>query len=265
VSRQRRQPIKAWRYDEGYGEDRYASGDEDPSPRRRKRRRRWWRTGPLAELLALLSLLPRRHPIATGLLAAAGLWLLWPTVVGVGTGAAARRPGAPEVITVFVEDPQRTVAALDLWRTRPGSLLVLQGRPDSQAVNRRQLGRRGLLSDTTGADSPGGVVMLTRGCDTLGQLTTLASYLAKLPQRPGRLTVVTGPAHLDRSLAIAHIVIGSAGWEVEGLPAITGDNRPEAAWRLWRDQARAQFWRLSGWDGSGDGTACRARALTERG
>jgi hypothetical protein len=265
VSRQRRQPIKAWRYDEGYGEDRYASGDEDPSPRRRKRRRRWWRAGPLAELLALLSLLPRRHPIATGLLAAAGLWLLWPTVVGVGTGAAARRPGAPEVITVFVEDPQRTVAALDLWRTRPGSLLVLQGRPDSQAVNRRQLGRRGLLSDTTGADSPGGVVMLTRGCDTLGQLTTLASYLAKLPQRPGRLTVVTGPAHLDRSLAIAHIVIGSAGWEVEGLPAITGDNRPEAAWRLWRDQARAQFWRLSGWDGSGDGTACRARALTERG
>lgn len=265
MSRQRRQPIKAWRYDEGYGEDRYASGNEDPSPRRRKRRRRWWRAGPLAELLALLSLLPRRHPIATGLLAAAGLWLLWPTVVGVGTGAAARRPGAPEVITVFVEDPQRTVAALDLWRTRPGSLLVLQGRPDSQAVNRRQLGRRGLLSDTTGADSPGGVVMLTRGCDTLGQLTTLASYLAKLPQRPGRLTVVTGPAHLDRSLAIAHIVIGSAGWEVEGLPAITGDNRPEGIWRLWRDQARAQFWRLSGWDGSGDGTACRARALTERG
>ena len=70
MSRQRRQPIKAWRYDEGYGEDRYASGDEDPSPRRRKRRRRWWRAGPLAELLALLSLLPRRHPIATGLLAA---------------------------------------------------------------------------------------------------------------------------------------------------------------------------------------------------
>jgi hypothetical protein len=77
--------------------------------------------------------------------------------------------------------------------------------------------------------------------------------------------VVTGPAHLDRSLAIAQIVIGSAGWEVDGLPAITGDNRPEAAWRLWRDQARAQFWRVSGWDGSGDGTACRARALTERG
>ena len=260
MSRQRRQPIKAWRYDEGYGEDRYASGDEDHSPRRRKRRRRWWRTGPLAELLALLSLLPRRHPIATALLAAAGLWLLWPTVVGVGTGAAARRPGAPEVITVFVEDPQRTVAALELWRARPGSLLVLQGRPDSQAVNRRQLGQRGVRSDDTG-----GVVMLTRGCDTLGQLTTLASYLAKLPQRPGRLTVVTGPAHLDRSLAIAQIVIGSAGWEVEGLPAITGDNRPEAAWRLWRDQARAQFWRVSGWDGSGDGTACRARALTERG
>jgi uncharacterized SAM-binding protein YcdF (DUF218 family) len=164
------------------------------------------------------------------------------------------------VITVFVEDPQRTVSALELWRARPGSILVLQGRPDSQAINRRQLGQRGLRSDDTG-----GVVMLTRGCDTLGQLTTLADYLAKLPKRPGRLTVVTGPAHLDRSLAIARIVIGSAGWEVEGLSAITGDNRPESAWRLWRDQARAQLWRLSGWDGSGDGTACRARKLTERG
>lgn len=265
MSRQRRPPIQAWRYDEGYGEDRYAGGDQDPPRRRRRRRRRWWRSGPLLELLELLSLLPRRQPIVTALLAGAGLWLLWPSLLGLGSATNARRPGAPEVITVFVEDPQRTVAALDLWRTRPGSLLVLQGRPDSQAVNRRQLGRRGLLSDTTGANSPGGVVVLTRGCDTLGQLTTLATYLAKLPQRPGRLTVVTGPAHLDRSLAIAQIVIGSAGWEVEGLPAITGDNRPEAIWRLWRDQARAQLWRLSGWDGSGDGTACRARTLTGRG
>ncbi|MEB3171333.1 MAG: ElyC/SanA/YdcF family protein [Synechococcaceae cyanobacterium] len=259
--RRRRPRIQAWRYDEGYGEDRYALGEEDQGPRRR--RRPWWRrwrSGPQGELLELLTLLPRRHPLASVLLAAVGLWLLWPTVRGFGS-VASRRAGAPEVITVFVEDPQRTVAALELWRERPGSLLVLQGRPDSQAINRRQLSQRGLLSDTPG----GGVVMLTRGCDTLGQLTTLAGYLERLPRRPGRLTVVTGPAHLERSLAIARIVAGSAGWEVEGLSAITGDNRPEAAWRLWRDQARAQLWRLTGWDGSGDGTACRARRLTERG
>lgn len=227
---------------------------------------------PLRELLATLTGIPavlRRRPLLLLGLGGGCLWLAWPSIIPLlsplQSGRTASSPPPMQVISVFVEDPQRTVAALELWRTRPGSLLVLQGRPDSQAVNRRQLGRRGLLSDTTGADSPGGVVMLTRGCDTLGQLTTLADYLAKLPQRPGRLTVVTGPAHLDRSLAIAQIVIGSAGWEVEGLPAITGDNRPEGIWRLWRDQARAQFWRLSGWDGSGDGTACRARALTERG
>lgn len=201
-----------------------------------------------------------RFGIGSALLAGVGLWLLWPAVMGVGT-TANRRAGAPEVITVFVEDPQRTVAALELWRQRPGSLLVLQGDPESQAINRRQLGRRGLLANLPS----GGMVMLTRGCDTLGQLTTLADYLARLPGRPGQLTVVTGPAHLERSLAIARIVVGSAGWQVEGLSASTGDNRYEAPWRLWRDQARAQLWRLTGWDGSGDGTACRARRLRERG
>ena len=45
--------MQAWRYDKGYGEDRYALGDEEPSPRRRRRRRRWWRAGPVAELLEL--------------------------------------------------------------------------------------------------------------------------------------------------------------------------------------------------------------------
>ncbi len=256
----RRPPIKPWRYDEGYGEDRYAhAGDHSPRRRRSRRRsrRRW---GPAGELLELLTLLPRRHPIPSALATAAGLWLLWPSLQGVLTPAVGQRPGAPDVITVFVEDPQRTVAALDLWRQRPGSLLVLQGRPADQAVNLRQLGNRGLLPK----EGREGVVVLTRGCDTLGQLTTLAGYLATLPRRPGRLTVVTSPAHLERSLAIARIVAGTAGWEVEGLPALTGDNRPESPWRLWRDQARAQLWRVSGWDGS-DGSACRARNLTAQG
>ena len=256
----RRAPIKPWRYDEGYGEDRYADAGQQAPRRRRSRRRSWWRSGPLGELLELLTLLPRRHPIASALAAAAGLWLLWPNLQGLLTPAVGQRPGAPDVITVFVEDPQRTVAALDLWRQRPGSLLVLQGRPADQAVNQRQLGSRGLRP----SDRRDGVVVLTRGCDTLGQLTTLAGYLGTLPRRPGRLTVVTSPAHLERSLAIARIVAGTAGWQVEGLPALTGDNRPESPWRLWRDQARAQLWRVSGWDGS-DGTACRARELTARG
>ncbi|MEB3255825.1 MAG: ElyC/SanA/YdcF family protein [Synechococcaceae cyanobacterium] len=259
TARSRRPTIRAWRYDQGYGEDRYATAGES-SPRRRRRRRPWWRSGPAAELLEVLTLLPRRHPIPFALAAAAGVWLLWPALQNALLPPLGRRPGAPDVITVFVEDPQRTVAALDLWRQRPGSLLVLQGRPGSQAVNLRQLGSRGLQS----GDRRDGVVVLTRGCDTLGQLTTLAGYLGKLPRRPGRLTVVTSPAHLERSLAIARIVAGSSGWQVEGVPALTGDNRPEAAWRLWRDQARAQLWRISGWDGS-DGTACRARELTERG
>jgi hypothetical protein len=149
--------------------------------------------------------------------------------------------------------------ALALWKERPGSLLVLQGRPSSQAVNIQQLMQRGKWPSDEGR-----IVRLEPGCDTVGQVDALARLLEPMRRR-GNLTMVTSPAHLERTLAIARIVIGPMGWTVSGQAAVTGDNRPEIRWRTWRDQARAQFWRLSGWDGSGDGTACRARALTERG
>lgn len=214
----------------------------------------WLRRGPQGELFDLLTLLPRRFPFATLLFALGGLWLGLPALQTGSRGPAGIfAPGLPEVITVFVEDPQRTVTAIHLWKDRPGSVLVLQGSAASQTINRQALQDRGVPIKAGGR-----VVVLTEGCDTLGQITTLAGFLAREP-KPGRLTLVTSPAHLDRSVAIARIVVGGRGWRVEGVPADTGDNRPESAWRLWRDQARAQIWRLTGWDGTTDGSACRAR------
>ena len=210
--------------------------------------------GPLGELLDLLLVLPRRFPVFTLLLLGLGLWRVLPALQNSGRGPSALFVrGAPEVITVFVEDPQRSVTAVKLWKDRPGSMLVLQGSSASQAINRQALQDRGVTTD-----GPGRVVVLTQGCDTFGQLTTLARFLSRQP-KPGRLTVVTSPAHLERSVAIATIVLGSGGWRVEGVPANTEDNRPESHWRLWRDQVRAQIWRLTGWDGTTDGSACRTR------
>lgn len=250
-----------WRYDDGYGAPPATQGSRSTGQgsrssgrRRRKRPLAWLRRGPQGELLDLLTLVPRRFPIPSLLLLGVGLWLSWPMLMANRGAGAALPPDAPEVITTFVEDPMRSVAAYSLWRTRPGALLVLQGSAGSQAINLEAMRARGIRDDGSGK-----VVTLTQGCDTMGQLTTLARFLSRQP-KPGRLTVVTSPAHLDRSVAIARIVLGSQGWQVTGMAAATGDNRPEAPWRLWRDQVRGQIWRLTGWDGTGDGSACQVRS-----
>jgi uncharacterized SAM-binding protein YcdF (DUF218 family) len=150
------------------------------------------------------------------------------------------------VITVFVEDPQRTIAAFELRESQPGSVLILQGRPSSQVENREYLETQGKWpSDMAG------VMTLTEGCDTVGQLTNLAKWTETLPEA-GILTVVTSPAHLPRSMAIARILLEPKGWTILGTPVETGDNRPESKWRLIRDELRAHLWRATGWDGTDD-------------
>jgi hypothetical protein len=161
------------------------------------------------------------------------LWWLWPSIPMVSTG------NGSDVITVFVEDPWRTFSAIKLHQQRPGSILVMQGSPRFQEINRSQLVRYGQWPPKM--KSP---VMLTAGCDTFGQLVTLALWLEQQPHQ-GAVTIVTSPAHLGRALAIGRIVFGSIGWSVNGVAAATGDNRPEAAMRTVRDQLRAQIWRAT--------------------
>jgi hypothetical protein len=238
--------VRAWRYDEGYG-----------APRYRRRRR----SGPLAslqrgavgELLSLLTFLPRRHPLVFAALLGSGLWLIWPSIQYSRISRSSLPSDAPRVITTFIEDPQRIITSLDVWKSQPGSILVLQGNDVANRVLNRFVRDRNIRDLDSGR-----VVSLTEGCDTFGQLTTLQRYLKK-QTRSGLLTVVTSQDHLDRSVSIARDVIGSAGWKVEGVAADTGDNRPEHPIRRWRDHVRFHVWRLTGWDGTTDGTACRIR------
>ena len=212
---------------------------------------------PLRELLASLTGIPamlRRHSLLLLGLGGGGLWLAWPSIAPLlsplQSGRTASSPPPMQVISVFVEDPQRTVMALALWKERPGSLLVLQGRPSSQAVNIQQLMQRGKWPSDEGR-----IVRLEPGCDTVGQVDALARLLKPMRRR-GNLIMVTSPAHLGRTLAIARIVIVPLGWTVSGQAAITGDNRPESRWRTWRDQARAQLLRLTGLTGSRPDSTC---------
>ncbi len=158
-------------------------------------------------------------------------------------------PG-PDVISVFSEDPWRSQSALLLWRDRPGAYLVLQGNAEYQAITHNHLKNRQLLP----RDTPR-IVRLLPGCDTVGQVTHLARLLEKWPKQ-GRLTIVTAPTHMDRTLAIARIVYAGTGWQVGSSDAETGDLRPESQLRLWRDQLRASLWRLTGWDGRLDDNDC---------
>jgi hypothetical protein len=213
---------------------------------------------PLREIIASLASLSApllRRPALVLPVLAGGLWLGWPLLapqlqplLGSG-GSGAKQPPPPEVISVFVEDPTRSIWALDLWKQKPGSLLVMQGRPSSQIANVTYLKSQGLWP----ADQKR-LVTLQPGCDTVGQVDALARLLA-LQRRPGRVTMVTSTAHMPRTLAIARIVLGPAGWKVEGLPVVTEDNRPEDPIRLWRDQLRAHVLRITGLSGTrGDDT-----------
>jgi len=213
---------------------------------------------PLREIIASLASLSApllRRPALVLPLLAGGLWLGWPLLapqlqplLGSG-GSGAKQPPPPEVISVFVEDPTRSIWALDLWKQKPGSLLVMQGRPSSQIANVTYLKSQGLWP----ADQKR-LVTLQPGCDTVGQVDALARLLA-LQRRPSRVTMVTSTAHMPRTLAIARILLGPAGWKVEGLPVVTEDNRPEDPIRLWRDQLRAHVLRITGLSGSrGDDT-----------
>lgn len=212
---------------------------------------------PLRELLATLTGIPavlRRRPLLLLGLGGGCLWLAWPSIIPLlsplQSGRTASSPPPMQVISVFVEDPQRTVMALALWKERPGSLLVLQGRPSSQAVNIQQLMHRGKWPSDESR-----IVRLEPGCDTVGQVDALARLLEPMHRR-GNLIMVTSPAHLGRTLAIARIVIAPMGWTVTGEAAVTGDNRPESRWRTWRDQARAHLLRLTGLTGSRPDSTC---------
>lgn len=167
-------------------------------------------------------------------------------VTGVPRGSAPD----PDVISVFIEDPWRSQSALLLWRDRPGAYLVLQGNAEYQAITTTHLRNRQLWPRDTSR-----IVRLLPGCDTVGQVTHLARLLQKWPQQ-GRITIVTAPTHIDRTLAISRIVYAGTGWQVDGSDAETGDLRPESQLRLWRDQLRASLWRLTGWDGRLDGNNC---------
>ena len=155
-----------------------------------------------------------------------------------------------QVISAFIEDPWRSQSALLLWRERPGALLVLQGNAEYQAITYKHLRDRQLWPQDTSK-----LLRLVPGCDTVGQVTALARQLERRPG-PGHLTFVTAETHMARTLAIARIVYAGTGWQVDGSDAETGDLRPEAQWRLWRDQLRASLWRLTGWDGRLDGNDC---------
>ncbi|MEX1324998.1 MAG: ElyC/SanA/YdcF family protein [Synechococcaceae cyanobacterium] len=170
----------------------------------------------------------------------AGGWLAWPWI------APWLRPASGgAAIVVLAEDPRRTTAALDLWQRDPSRQLVIQGFPYLQGIARRQLAAR-----QPPPAAMARVASLTCGVDTVGQLTCLADWIrgrsTTLPL--GQVTLVTDRPHLPRALAIARTVLGGRGIRVEGVGVVI-DEPAENPLRRVRDQLRAQFWRVTGWDG----------------
>ncbi|MCP9884186.1 hypothetical protein KBY97_03455 [Synechococcus sp. ATX 2A4] len=182
-----------------------------------RRQRRGWRVGLLT-------------------LGAAVLWWQWPWL------RPALLPARGDAaIAVLAEDPVRLEHALDLWEQRPGTWLVILASTALHDAARRQLQAR--------RPEPAAlrrVVKIPDGLDTVGQMIALHAWTRRQPVR--ELTLVTGEEHLPRARALAAIPLGAAGIAVSGSAARTGGFR-EDPMRRWRDVARLQLWRASGWDG----------------
>lgn len=225
---------------------------------RRRRLRRWYLKNveiPLFDLCRAVNRLlgpVRRYPALFLPIGISGLWLAWPMLAPrlLPFSLGASQGPSPEVISVFVEDPTRSIWALDLWKRKPGALLVMQGRPSSQQANLTYLRNQGYWPE-----NQKGLLKLEPGCDTVGQVAALARLLQQ-QRRPGTLTMVTSYDHLPRTLAIARTVIGPMGWKVEGLAVVTKDKRPESSLRLVRDQLRAQMLRFTGVSGTRSDSTC---------
>lgn len=233
---------------------RYSSGRPHRLVRRRCRRRspliRWLRYGPPGELLEVLGLPFRRHPLLAGFGAVTALWWFWPWI----RTPAPHGAGVPDVVAVEITDHRRTRTALEIWRNRPGSQLALMAPPGAASEFSLHIVRGTQLSD----DQRRRLILIPTCGDTITELADLSEWLGSL-RTSGQLLLVTSPAHLSRMTAIGQVMLGGRGWRVEGAGSLSSEHKPESPLRLIRDQLRAQLWRATGWTGK-NSLICPGRA-----
>ena len=212
---------------------------------------RYVRHGAPGDLARLVNGTVRRHPIALGLSAAALFWWFWPWLrPQTGFFLQARSPNAPRIVAVEATDFRRTITAMSIWRFESKGLLVLMV-PSAQSL--------GVIQNEALSRSQRERIVNIGTCgDTITEIADLSRWLKTLRDGPGDLTLVTSPAHIERMTAIGRIMLGGAGWKVEGVGSQSSNNEPESIFRRWRDELRAQFWRATGLSGKELGL-CRAR------
>jgi hypothetical protein len=180
------------------------------------------------------------------------VWWFWPWIRPPLDPFASNAANLPDVVAVAMGDHRRTRTALDIWKMRPQALLALTVTgPNNMSLN---LVRSAALTP----EQRQRVVVIDTCGDTVTEVADLSHWLGSLP-RPGLLTLVTSPAHIDRMRAIGQVMLAGSGWRVEGVASLTSEHKPESPLRRVRDQLRAQIWRATGWTGR-DSLICPGRA-----
>jgi uncharacterized SAM-binding protein YcdF (DUF218 family) len=150
----------------------------------------------------------------------------------------------PQAIFVLGSDLRRSELGIELWKKHPEMNLWVS---DSAAVIAKQ---EKFFSEK--AFPPERLRLDAKSTDTVTNFTTMVDQFqaAKIKH----LYLVTSAAHMDRSVAIAHVVLGSRGIVVTPVPLKEEGNIPwfyqESGKRTWRDRLRAISWLFTGKTGA---------------
>jgi uncharacterized SAM-binding protein YcdF (DUF218 family) len=146
----------------------------------------------------------------------------------------------PQAILVLEGSPERIKFAAQFSKAAPALPIWVSGNPNGLAFNQAIFRRIGIPEQQIHYDFC--------ATDTVTNFTCNADTLAA--HNIQHLYVVTSDYHMQRSLAIAAIVLGSRGIVVTPVPVVSENSFPESPLRTARDCLRSILWVFTGHTGA---------------
>jgi uncharacterized SAM-binding protein YcdF (DUF218 family) len=165
-------------------------------------------------------------------------------IIPVNIAVAKRQQPNPQAIFVLGSDLRRSELGIELWKKHPEMNLWVSDSPAVIAKQQKFFTEKAFPRERLRLDGT--------STDTVTNFTTMVDQFQSAQIK--HVYLVTSAAHMDRSVAIASVVLGSRGIVVTPVPLPDKDKIPwfyQESWkRTWRDRARAILWVFTGKTGA---------------